>query len=255
MDSIKRNTRILFITVCGLLNFIYLSVSTLFVFDKIFDVLLKNKNSFSTLIDFIPRLNNNSGQLVTASMDSIYFLPLYLILTAFGFVTVIMFLYFMVEIPKIAALFYMNRLDVFLFIDKRKTTKFFIMLLLPVTNFVVLKIFSPGEIRADFIESMILCTISHTGVCILLFFIKALKEEAYTPEEKNKLFKIIGANFIRGSLLILTAAFMILPYLLYYHYETDIIWVGTFNFFLVSALISNYKFYKENFIELIEEAD
>jgi len=254
MAGTKKIARVLFIGLCGILNFIYLTVSTMVVFDKIFEILLWNKNAFS-LTGVIQMLNTSSERIVYASADSIYFLPLYLVLVVLGFVTAVMFLYFMFEIPKIMALFYIERLDGFLFIQRKQTISFFIMILLPLANFFFLKVFAPGQIITGFIRTMILCTISHTGIFLFLLFMKAYKEVSYKPGDKNKIIKVLSANVIRAGLFILTAIFMILPYLLYYHYGTDINQAGVFHFFLISALISNFRFYKENFAELAPEME
>lgn len=254
MSELKRIARILFIGLCGILNLIYLTVSAMVVFDRVFEILLKNKNAFS-LMDIMQQHNGSPGQISAASMDSIYFLPIYLVLVVLGFATAVMFLYFMFEIPKITALFYIDRLDSFLFIDRKQTVSFFIMLLLPLANFLFLKILAPGQLRIDFIKGMILCTMSHTGIFLLLFFIKAIKEDSYKPGDKGILLKLLSANLTRAGLFVLTAAFMVLPYLLYYHYETEINRVAAFHFFLVSALISSFRFYRDNFTELVQEME
>jgi TM2 domain-containing membrane protein YozV len=129
------------------------------------------------------------------------------------------------------------------------------MLLLPVLNFLYLYIFSRGDLKADILENMILCNISHTGIFLLLFFIKSVKEKSYNPADGKKFLKFINASVMRVSLFILSAVYILLPYLLYYHLETDLFWVGVFHFFLISAVISSYKFYKENFMDVLSGLD
>jgi hypothetical protein len=254
MKQILRIARVIFIGICALLNFIYLTVSTLIVFDQVFYIMFRNKNAF-TLMDFMRQLNSTQAHTVAASSDSLYMLPLYLVAVAVCFIIGVMFLYFMIEIPKVTALFYIDRLDRFLFIDRKQTVSFFIMLLLPVANFIFLKISAPGQVRLDFNKSMILCTISHTGIFLFVLFIKALKEDSYRPGDKGILLKFFSASVIRAGLFILTAVFMVLPYLLYYHFETDLNRVAAFHFFLVSALVSNYRFYRDNFTEIVQEME
>lgn len=250
MKELVRIARILFIGVCGILNFIYLTVSAIVVFDQVFDIMFRNENAF-TLMDSMRHLNSASAHTVAASSGSVYLLPLYLAVAVLCFALAVMFLYFMIEIPKVTALFYIDKLDSFLFKDRKQTISFFIMLLLPVANFIFLKMSAPGRIRADFNRSMILCTMSHTGIFLFLFFIMSLKEKAYKPGDSGILLKLLSANVIRAGLLILTAVFMVLPYLLYYHYGTDINSAAVFHFFLVSALVSNFRFYRDNFMEIV----
>ncbi|HPB80697.1 MAG TPA: hypothetical protein PK200_01535 [Spirochaetota bacterium] len=253
MPALIRILRVVFNTSLGLLNFIYTTVSVFVVFSAVFEKtgIFKNRHAIPDTGSLFETGNQN---FVLASLDNTFLIPLYVLLGLIGLMSVFMFLYFLVTIPRMTALFYINRLDRFLFIDGKKTIKFFIMLLLPLLNTIYVEIMNPGAARIDLMESMILCVISHAGILILLFFIEAIKEKAAAHDDKLRFIKIAGANIVRASMLFLTLIFFVLPYLLYYHFVTDIPRVAGFHFFLISGIIANYRFYSENFMEILIEA-
>jgi hypothetical protein len=254
MFTVNHTAKLVFITICGLLNFIYVTVSSLVVFDYIFEKtgIFKNRLAAPETVRFLFPVQEG---VITASVSDNLLIPLYVILGLLALFSVFMFLYFLIEIPKVIALFYMNRLEVFLFIDRNKTIRFFIMLALPLVNFISVSLSNQGHFRTDTIQSMILCTITHPGILILMYFVKSFKDKITEPGDKFKILKIAGANFTRASFLVVAAAYIILPYLLYYHFQTDVIQVGVFHIFLISAFYSNYRFYNENFFEIDAASD
>lgn len=249
MDSAIKIARAAFITACGLLNFIYTTIASMVVFENIFEKSGIFKNRLADPVSILSPVPVRDG-FIHASIGNGLLIPLYVILGIIGLLSALMFLYYLIEIPKLIALFYKKRLGGFLFIDRKRTIHFFIVMALPLVNFLYLRLFSPSQLRGELIESMILCTITHPGILILLIFIKSFKDRAAGPGEKFRFFKIIAANSVRTSILVVAIAYIIPPYLLYYHYETGLIWVGVFHFFLISAAYSNYRFYRENFIEI-----
>jgi hypothetical protein len=254
MDSAIKIARAAFITACGLLNFIYTTIASMVVFENVFEKSGIFKNRLTDPVSILSPVPVRDG-VIRASIGGDLLIPLYFILGIIGLLSAVMFIYYLIEIPKLIALFYKKRLGGFLFIDSKRTIRFFIMIALPLVNLSLLRLLSPNQLRGELIESMILCTITHPGILILLIFIRSFKDRAADPGVKFRFLKIIAANSVRISILVVAVAYIIPPYLLYYHYETGLIWVGIFHFFLISAVYSNYRFYRENFIEMIAEME
>ncbi len=252
MKNILDMLRILFIAACGMLNFIYLMVCPALVFAFLFD---KNnslhRDAFNYLRDYLAAPAPAEG-IIAASIDPLLMIPLYLLLVITILGTVIIYISFLMDIPPMIARFYMNVLDEYLFIDRKKTILFFITIVLPVTYTLIMFFINPGSIGYDLMHGMILACISNTGVVLLLFGIKIFKEKPDPGEKHYILLRIFGIYL--GIILIPAVLIMFAgPYLAYFHLETDKLRIGLFHVVLIYAVYSNYKFYSSNFNELLNE--
>jgi hypothetical protein len=239
--------RLIFLVSCGLLNFIYLVVSPINVFTFITggDTWLLKRGaasppqvmpSFLTGHDIIPSFG-----------DSVFFLPLYLFLALLALTGFIFFIGLLIEIPSLIARFYINRLGDYIFIDGRRTVKFFVMLLLPAAYYATVVFFNPESLGYEVMEGMIMNTISHSGVVLLIICIAAFKD--FPAHARGETFRVVKMLYGICQLILLVAVTFVMfagPYLAFYHIETDRLWVGVFHLFLIYSIYTNYTFYRNN---------
>ena len=181
-----------------------------------------------------------------ASAEILYMLPLYLLLVFSLLAGAILFLGLLIDIPKMIARFYVEQLGGYLFIDRKKTLKFFMVMLLPVAYFVS-AVTGPGSAMSNLMEDMVLNTMCHTGVVLLLITVTAFREgPSAGAEGKIRTLKIAFNIYSMALLVAVTFVMFAGPYLTFYHFETDIARVAAFHVFLGYSLFVNYRFYREN---------
>lgn len=252
MKKLLEILRIAFITSCGLINFVYLVISPVFVFSFLTD---KDNRLHKALLILIRDSLTASGPdngIVAASPDLIFLVPLYLLIAVTLLGTVAVFLNFFINIPAVIAGFYMETLFEYLFIDLKKTLKFLAVIFLPVAYTVFYYFTAPGIFAYDVMQGMILACVSHTGVVVMLFAVAIFREKPGEGDRFYLLHRIFGIYL--GFILMLAALVMFAgPYLAYYHLETDKWRIAAFHVILIYAVYSNFRFYGSNFSGIMKE--
>ncbi|MBN2571821.1 MAG: hypothetical protein JXA68_06805 [Ignavibacteriales bacterium] len=242
--------RIIIIVISGLLHFAYLMISFFIVFTVIFNY----PNFFDNILSIldlsqtnIPREHVNIGYL------ELLLIPIYLFLILLIITTLILFFNLILKTAKMTAAFYMNYLEKFLFIDKKRTIKYFTMLGIPLIYYTFLKFFDSDNLKNQILVVMVQNTICHFGVFVFVIFIKSLKDKLYDNTIKTKWYHFLFEFYLKFSFLFLTLILIILPYILYLNLITNYFGILGFNVFLVISVYISYKFYTENLYKLIEE--
>lgn len=241
----KQAARVIFITICGLINFIYLVVSPF----KVFDFLIAGSEPPTggmSLPAHLPLTHSGTGGAILAASDSLWLLPLYLLAVFLVFGGMLFFISMIIEIPSMIARFYIDRLGDYLFIDVMKTIRFFVMLLLPVAYYAT--VFAGGGAgKSDLMKDMVLNTMAHTGIVLLILTVTAFREGVTSGAEgRFRAMKIACNIYVAIILVAVTFVMFAGPYLAFYHIETDPIRVGVFHVFLIYSLYTNYRFYRDN---------
>ncbi|MCU0847692.1 MAG: hypothetical protein MUD12_07375 [Spirochaetes bacterium] len=239
--------RLFVTTVCGLFNFIYLAVSPMIVFSFLGGGDSRFVKKAASLISAPPA--PPGPVIINASIDPVFLIPFYFLLAVLALMTVIIFIILVINIPATIAKFYIDRLGDYLFIDGKRTVKFFVMILLPLLYLSAIVVFKPAALANELLEGMIMSTISHTGIVLLIFCIASFRDWSDAGrDEKYRPLKILYGVYLRIVLVGITFVMFAGPYLAFYHIETDRLWVGVFHVFLIYSVYSNYKFYRDSLI-------
>jgi len=248
-DMLLYFARLIVTTVCGLFNFIYLAVSPMIVFSFLGGGDSRFVKKAAAMIPAAPAASPPGPAMVNASMDPVFLIPFYFLLAVLALMTVIIFIILVINVPVTIAKFYIDRLGDYLFIDRNRTVKFFVMILLPLLYLSAIVVFKPAALANELLEGMIMSTISHTGIVLLIFCIASFRDWSDAGrDEKYRPLKILYGVYLRIVLAGMTFVMFAGPYLAFYHIETDRLWVGVFHVFLVYSVYSNYRFYRDNLI-------
>ncbi|MBN1638280.1 MAG: hypothetical protein JW866_04900 [Ignavibacteriales bacterium] len=242
--------RIGVIIILGLVHFTYLMVSFFIVFTVIFEY----KDFFNIILSLFDLFQTNiSGKYINTGYTELMLIPFYLFLILLIITTLILLFNLIVKTAKMTAAFNMNELEKFLFIDRKRTIKFITMLAIPLIYFAFLKIFSPIQLKNELLFVMIQNTICHFGVFVFVIFIKSLKDKLHDENTKRKWHHPLIEFYVKFSFLLLSLILIVLPYILNLNLMQNFTNILLFNAFLAISFYINYKFYTENFFELIEE--